>query len=205
MKRYAGFLITLIASVFLMGKPSPIEGYKVGDTVGGFQLKNFDGKMVSLSDYKSSKGVILIFDCNTCPYSKAYNDRIIKLHDTYSSRGFPVITINANDAKMSPGDSFDEMVKRAKNKKYSFPYLIDETQEVALAFGATNTPHVYVLQNAGNAFKVAYIGAIDNNSRNAASADKKYVEDAVNALLNGKEVPVTKTKAIGCTIKYRST
>jgi hypothetical protein len=126
------------------------------------------------------------------------------LNEKYSSKGFPVITINANDPQKSPGDSFDEMVRRAKNKKYTFPYLIDESQEVARAFGATNTPHVFVLTRSGDDFKVAYIGAIDNNSRDAASANKKYVEDAVNALLNGSEVPVTKTKAIGCSIKYRN-
>lgn len=180
------------------------EGYKVGETVDGFTLKNFDGKMVSLSDYKSGKGVILIFDCNTCPYSRAYNDRIIGLNDKYASKGFPVVTINANDPGMSPGDSFSEMVKRAKNKGYDFPYLIDETQTVAHAFGATNTPHVFVLQNVTGKFKVAYIGAIDNNSRDASGADKKYVEEAVNALLTGNPVPTEKTKAIGCSIKYRN-
>lgn len=205
MKLRAGFLIALVAIFFFAGKSFVVDGYKIGDTVAGFNLKNVDGKMIALDDYKSSKGVILIFDCNTCPYSKAYNDRIIELHEKYSPKGFPVITINSNDPNLSPGDSFDEMVKRAKSKKYTFPYLFDETQVVARAFGATNTPHVYVLQKDGSDFKVSYIGAIDNNSRDASSADKKYVEEAVEALLTGKDVPVTKTKAIGCTIKYRNT
>jgi len=205
MKKLTALCFVLIAICFISGKPVLNEGYQVGDTVGSFTLKNVDGKMVSLADYKTSKGVILIFDCNTCPYSKAYNDRIIALNEKYSSKGFPVVSINANDPQMSPGDSFEEMVKRAKNKKYTFPYLIDESQEVAHAFGATNTPHVYLLQKSGNDFKVAYIGAIDNNSRDESAADKKYVEDAIEALLTGSSVPVTKTKAIGCTIKYRNT
>ena len=179
------------------------NGYEVGDKVSNFTLKNFDGRMVSLSDYKNSKGVILIFDCNTCPYSKAYNDRIIALHSAYAQKGFPVVTINPNDGEQSPGDSFEEMVARAKKKDYQFPYLLDETQEVATAFGATNTPHVFLLQKQGNDFVVAYIGAIDNNSRNGAQADKKYVQDAVDALLNGQSVPVTKTKAVGCGIKWK--
>jgi peroxiredoxin len=203
MKMLNLFFLSL-AIILISAKSIVKEGYQIGDVVSPFNLKNFDGKMVSLSDYKKSKGVILIFDCNTCPYSKAYNDRIIDLHKKYSPLGFPVITINANDSKMSPGDSFDEMVKRAKNKKYTFPYLIDESQEVARAFGATNTPHVYVLQQSQDNFKVAYIGAIDDNSRDASSAKKKYVEDAVDAILEGNQVPVTKTKAIGCTIKYRN-
>jgi peroxiredoxin len=204
MKIHSGILIVL-ASILFAGSSFVSDGYKIGDTVSGFKLKNVDGKMIALDDYKSSKGVILIFDCNTCPYSKAYNDRIIALHETYSPKGFPVVTINSNDPNLSAGDSFDEMVKRAKSKNYSFPYLIDETQAVAHAFGATNTPHVFVLQKVANNFKVSYIGAIDNNSRDASSADKKYVEDAVEALLSGKDVPVTKTKAIGCSIKYRNT
>jgi thiol-disulfide isomerase/thioredoxin len=160
--------------------------------------------MIALSDYKSAKGAIVIFDCNTCPYSKAYNDRIIALHKKYAAKGFPVITINANDPQISPGDAYEEMVARAKKKNYDFPYLVDETQTVAKAFGATNTPHVFVLQKTGNDFKVAYIGTIDNNSRNASAATKKYVEDAVDALLGGQSVANPTTKAIGCTIKWKN-
>lgn len=198
------FLIACFAMLTAGISPQP-EGYQVGDAVQNFKLKNVDGKMVSLSDYRDQKGVILIFDCNTCPYSKAYNQRIIDLHEKYSPKGFPVVTINANDPKMSPGDSFEEMVKRAENKGYTFPYLVDESQEVARAFGATNTPHVFLLSKSGSDFIVGYIGAIDNNSRNASSADKRYVENAIGAILEGKQVPVKKTKAVGCGIKYRNT
>ena len=179
------------------------KGYDLGDTVSDFKLKNFDGKMVSLSDYSHSKGVILIFDCNTCPYSKAYNDRIIGLHRDFSPKGFPVVTINSNDGEQSPGDSFEQMVAKAKRKNYNFPYLLDDTQAVARAFGATNTPHVFLLERKGKGFVISYIGAIDNNSRNAAQADKKYVEEAVKALLDGKEITVQKTKAVGCGIKWK--
>ena len=178
--------------------------YEIGDSVTDFKLKNVDGKMVALSDYKSAKGVIVIFDCNTCPYSKAYNERIQALNKNYASKGFPVIAINANSPELSPGDSFEEMKAVAKKKNYEFPYLIDETQQVAKSFGASNTPHVFVLQHVGNDFKVAYIGAIDNNTRDAAAADKKYVEEAVEALLAGKAIPTEKTKAIGCGIKWKN-
>ncbi len=202
MKTKSIFLFVFALAFLIAGTPFE-KGYGVGDTVVNFKLKNVDGKEVALADYKSSKGVIVIFDCNTCPYSKAYNARILDLNKKYSAKGFPVITINSNDVKMSPGDSYDEMVKQAKKKGYDFPYLYDETQEVAKKFGATNTPHVYLLENKGGKFEVAYIGAIDNNSRDAAAADKKYVEDAIESLIKGKEVPVTQTKAVGCGIKYR--
>jgi peroxiredoxin len=205
MKTKTAFILALCLATFFAGSPvKPGTGYEVGDLVADFKLKNVDGKTVALSTYKDAKGAIIIFDCNTCPYSKAYNDRIIALNNNYSSKGFPVIAINANDPGISPGDSFDAMVKYAKDKNYSFPYLLDESQSVARAFGATNTPHVFVLKKEGKDFKVAYIGAIDNNSKDASAADKKYVEEAVDALVSGKEVPTNKTKAIGCTIKWKS-
>ncbi|HYG00851.1 MAG TPA: thioredoxin family protein [Chryseosolibacter sp.] len=196
--------IALMFFVGTMMSATTADNYGLGDTVADFKLKNVDGKSLSLSDFKDAKGIILIFDCNTCPFSKAYNERIIALDKTFSGKGFPVVAINSNDPVVSPGDSYDEMVKHAKSKGYTFPYLFDETQSVAKAFGATNTPHVFVLNRDGDKFNVAYIGAIDNNARDEAGADKKYVEDAVNALLEGKDVSTTKTKAIGCTIKWKN-
>jgi len=204
MNAIRSILAIAMVAVLTAGAPET-TGYQVGDTASDFKLKNVDGKMVSLADYKDAKGYIVIFDCNTCPYSKAYNDRIIALNGKYASKGFPVITINANDPSLSPGDSFDEMKSRAKNKKYDFPYLMDETQEVARAYGATNTPHVFVLNRvSATESKVAYIGAIDDNSRDASAVSRKYVEEAVDALLEGKTVTNTKTKAIGCTIKWKN-
>jgi len=198
------FHFMLIPCLALLLALSPVKnGYEVGDIATDFSLKNVDGKMVSLADYKSAKGFIVIFDCNTCPYSKAYNERIIALNKKYSKE-FPLIAINANSPDMSPGDSFEEMKKYARNKGYTFPYLVDETQEIARAYGATNTPHVFVLSKDQSVLKVAYIGTIDNNSRDASSVTKAYVEEAVDALLAGKSVSTPKTKAIGCGIKYRN-
>jgi peroxiredoxin len=175
------------------------DGYKVGDTAMDFSLKNVDGKMVSLADYKDAKGYIVIFTCNSCPYSVAYEDRIIELHEQYADKGFPVIAINPNDVEKSPKDSYELMKVRAEEKDFPFAYVYDKTQEITKAYGATNTPHVYVLDKDRT---VKYIGAIDNNTRDASAADKKYVEDAVDALMEGDDIPVTKTKAIGCTIKW---
>jgi len=195
------FPLVLMCVVALLSFENP--SYEVGDSVTDFKLKNVDGKMVSLSDYSDKKGAIVIFDCNTCPYSKAYNDRIIGLNDKYASKGYPVITINPNDPEISPGDSFKEMASQAKKKGYEFPYLQDESQQVARSFGATNTPHVFVLKKDGPNFRVAYIGTIDNNSRDGSVATKKYVEEAVDALLGDKSIPTTRTKAIGCGIKWK--
>ncbi|MBL0741756.1 thioredoxin family protein [Chryseolinea lacunae] len=202
MKTKIKFLAVVIGAAFLF--VSATSSYQLGDSVSDFSLKNVDGKMVALSDFKSAKGAIVIFDCNTCPYSRAYNDRIVGLNKKFASQGFPVIAINPNDPQQSPGDSFEEMAAQAKSKHYDFPYLVDASQEVAKAFGASNTPHVFVLKKEGNEFKVAYIGTIDNNTRDASAASKKYVEDAVNALLQNKPVPTAKTKAIGCGIKWKN-
>ena len=199
--KHVMLMMVLVAATALTPKPT---GYEVGDSVVDFKLKNVDGKMVALADFPNAKGFVVIFDCNTCPYSKVYNARIQELDKKFANQGFPVIAINPNDPSISRGDSFDEMVRIAKAKGYTFPYLIDETQSVAKAFGATNTPHVFVLNKKGSELEVAYIGAIDDNSKEANAVTKRYVEDAVNALLNGQPVTTTKTKAIGCGIKWKN-
>ena len=195
--------IAFISVALLLAAARP-SGYEVGDMVEPFTLKSVTGEMVGLNDYADEKGVILIFDCNTCPYSQAYRERIKELNRIYSDKGYPVVAINPNDPVKSPGDSFTAMVAYAKKHNYKHPYLQDTEQTVTRAFGATNTPHVFVLDNDNGNFRVAYIGAIDNNTRDASAADRHYVQDAVNALLNGNEPAEVKTKAIGCSIKWKS-
>lgn len=199
MKKLIALLLIPIGFAF-----SPDGGYQVGDTVSDFQLKNVDGKMVSLADYKQAKGFIIIFDCNTCPMSRAYNSRIIDLNKKYTSQGFPVILINPNSDQVVPEESFNEMASHAKSHGYNFPYLYDGSQEVVKKFMPTNTPHTFVLNKTADGFKVAYIGAIDNNSRNGAKASHHYVEEAVDELLAGKAVTTSKTKAIGCGVKWKN-
>lgn len=179
-------------------------GVNPGDEAVDFSLKNVDGTTVSLSDYKDQKGVIVVFTCNPCPYANAYEQRIIKLHQTYADKGFPVVAINPNDVEISPDDTYAKMKERAKERDYPFPYLKDETQEVFKAYGATRTPHVFLLKNNGGEFEVAYVGAIDNNAMDAASVTTKYVENAIAALVSGSAPEPSVTKAIGCTIKSKS-
>lgn len=175
-------------------------GYKVGDTAQDFSLVNVKGKQVSLAGIKNAKGYIVVFTCNHCPYAKAYEQRIIELHKKYAPLGFPVVAINSNDKDVQPQDSYDNMKKLAKKKKYPFNYVYDETQEIARTYGATRTPHVYVLDKDR---VVRYIGAIDDNSEDPATAKEHYVASAVDALLAGKDVATKETKAIGCGIKWK--
>lgn len=197
MKKYAFLtLITLVLSFNAFA-----DGYQVGDIASDFKLKNVDGKMVSLADYKDAKGFIVIFTCNHCPYAKAYEDRINALNQKYAPLGYPVIAINPNDPAIAPEDSFDKMQVRAKEKNFTFPYLFDDGQTVLPKYGATKTPHVYILEKTTEGNKVAYIGAIDDNHQDVSAVKEKYVENAVEALRNGKQPQPNSTKAIGCSIK----
>jgi peroxiredoxin len=195
---------TLLLGLLVLGS-SEHSGYTVGDKAIDFNLKNVDGKIISMSANPDNKGYILIFTCNTCPYSVAYEDRIIALHNKYASLGYPVIAINPNDPVVKPGDSFENMQQRAKEKSFPFPYIFDSTQEISLAYGPTNTPHVYIVERVKTDYIVRYIGAIDNNTRDASLATKIYVESAVENLLAGKSIETTSTKAIGCSIKWSAT
>ena len=159
--------------------------------------------MVSLSDYTDAKGYIVIFTCNHCPYAVAYEDRIIELHNEFAPKGFPVVAINPNDPEINAEDSYEKMKERASDKGFPFAYLFDDGQTVYPKYGATRTPHVYLLEKTKKGNIVRYIGAIDNNYEDAEAATEHYVRDGINALLSGTEVEVTETKAIGCTIKVK--
>lgn len=182
-------------------------GYEVGAEAIDFKLKNASNTInglnepVSLSDYKNVKGYIIIFTCNHCPYSVAYEDRIINIHNTYALRGYPVVAINPNDPERVPEDSYDNMVKRAVEKGFPFAYLYDSTQEIAKAYGATKTPHVYLLQKKKDKNVVRYIGAIDDTHRQDPS--DTYLCNAIDDLLKGELPTKSSAKAFGCTIKWK--
>ena len=177
-----------------------IGGYKIGDVAADFNLKNIDGNMITMADYPDAKGFILIFTCNSCPYAVMYEDRIIALHNNYASKGYPVIAIMPNDANIKPADSYENMQKRAKEKGFDFPYIYDEKQEVFPVYGATKTPHVFLLNNKK---VVEYIGAIDDNAQDATSVSQKYLENAIAAIERGEKPNPATTRAVGCTIKYK--
>ncbi|HRY99310.1 MAG TPA: thioredoxin family protein [Bacteroidales bacterium] len=180
------------------------QGYNVGDVAEDFRLPNIDGKLYSLADIPNAQGFIVIFTCNHCPYSIAYEDRIIALHRKYQAKGWPVVAINPNDSVVQPADSWSAMKVRAREKSFPFLYLLDERQEVFPRFGATRTPHVYVLQKQENgSLKVAYIGAIDDNHKDAGAVNEAFLSNALDALMAGKTPEPSFTRAIGCSIKVK--
>lgn len=177
------------------------KGYKIGDIATDFKLENIDGKMVALKDFKDAKGFIIVFTCNTCPYAVAYEDRVEELNKKYAQQGYPVIAIMPNNTDVKPGDKLDAMKERAKEEGFTFPYLIDAGQKVYPEYGATKTPHIYILQKTNKGNVVKYIGAIDDNYKEASKVKVKYVENAIDALLKDKAIEIKQTKAIGCSIK----
>ena len=177
------------------------DNLELGDVAPPFTLKNVDDSMVSLSDYSDQEGVILIFTCNTCPYAVMYEDRINALHAQYAPQGYPVVAIMPNNVEVKPGDDLAHMKTRAEEKGFEFAYLFDGAQEVYPLYGATRTPHIFLLQNTDEGTIVKYIGAIDNNAQDADAVSEKYLENAIDALKAGNEPDPAFTKAIGCTIK----
>ncbi|RBQ03121.1 thioredoxin family protein [Pedobacter miscanthi] len=197
---------TLILMAFMLLSAvsfAQTEGYKIGDVVKDFSLKNVNNKTVSLADYKYAKGYIVVFTCNTCPVAKAYQGRVAALNATYATKGYPVVAINPNDAGAVPDESFEKMQALASQKKFSFPYLLDPDHVVTKQFGATRTPHVFVLNKTDKGNVVEYIGAIDNDPEEANGTKTDYVKNAVNELSVGKKPVVASTKAVGCGIKWK--
>jgi peroxiredoxin len=174
------------------------EGLQVGDTAPDFELTNVNGESVSLADFPEAKGFIVTFTCNHCPFAVLYEDRLIELHNKYAPMGYPVIAINPNDPEVVPEDSFENMKKRAREKEFPFVYLFDEGQQVYPAYGATRTPHVYLLDADRT---VQYIGAIDDNARNPEEVEVRYVENAIEAMETGGTIDPNFTRAVGCSIK----
>lgn len=177
------------------------NGYDIGDIATDFNLENIDGKFVSLSDFNDAKGFIIVFTCNTCPYAVLYEDRIEVLNKKYAPQGYPLIAIMPNNVQTKPGDSMKSMKQRAIDKGFTFPYLMDAGQKIYPQYGATKTPHVYILESTTRGPVVRYIGGIDDNYKDATLVKTNYVEDAIEALKKGNLIKQTTTKAIGCSIK----
>lgn len=192
----------ILALIFLSVSFIYADGYKVGDKATNFILKNIDGSMVSMDDFADAKGIIVIFTCNHCPYSVLYEDRIIALDKKYKKKGYPVVAINPNDSVKQPKDSYSNMIVRADEKQFTFPYLLDTDQSIAKTYGASRTPHVFLLQKVKSDYIVKYIGAIDDNSKSPSDVEEKFAENAIQALLKGNDPDPNFTKAIGCTIKW---
>jgi peroxiredoxin len=174
---------------------------KIGSQAPDFNLPGVDGKNYSINLFKDNQAVIVIFSCNHCPYVQAYEDRIKQIQDDYKGKGVFVVAINSNEDSGYPEDSFENMKKRASEKKFNFPYLRDDDQSVARAYDATHTPEIFLFDKNK---KLAFHGKIDDNWQEPKKVQNHYLRNALDELLEGKEISVPETFTIGCTIKWKN-
>lgn len=198
------FIKIILPLFFIMqGVHAQITTITPGQSAPFIKLKNVDNKMISFDDYPKANGFIIVFMSNSCPYSKAYEERITSLSKKYAALQFPLIAVNANNPEVSPENSFANMQEYAKVQHFSFPYLCDDKQAIADIYGARSTPQVFVISKKGTNYTVEYTGAIDNDTQNNKPDKINYLEDALTAILNNTKPPVTQTKAIGCSISRK--
>jgi peroxiredoxin len=170
-------------------------------TATDFSLKGTDGKTYSLDSFKTAKALVIVFTCNHCPYAKASEDRLIEIQNEYVIRGVQLVLINPNDAQSYPDDSFENMITRAREKHFPFPYLWDQTQTIAKAYGAVCTPDVYLYDSSR---KLAYHGRIDDNWQEPAKVTRRDLRSALDATLATKPLDFSPVPSMGCSIKWKS-
>ncbi len=168
-----------------------------------FKLKNVDGNFVSLSSFPDAKGFIIVFTCNHCPFAKLYPPRLNDLNNKFKPLGVPLIAISSTDTMMYEEDTYPNMVTKANEEHFKFPYLFDELQEVAKNFKAQKTPHAFVIWKENEKWVVKYNGAIDDNGMEPEKVTESFVSNAVNELLANQPVKTAETKSIGCQIAFR--
>jgi peroxiredoxin len=173
---------------------------KAGDKAISFKLPGVDDKEHSLSDYAEKNAVVVVFSCNHCPYVRAWEDRMVQVQADYMSKGVQLVAINANDESKYPDDSFPRMKERAQVKEFNFPYLRDEPQSVARAYGAERTPEVFLFDKNS---VLRYHGTIDDNYDDPKAVKEQYLRMALDAVLAGKPVSMAETKPVGCSIKWK--
>ncbi|MCJ7440800.1 MAG: thioredoxin family protein [Thermoanaerobaculaceae bacterium] len=196
-------LVTALGTVFLLVGSQFGLALAIGDRApaADVKMKGVDGRELSIKEIAGAKGTLVIFSCNHCPWVKAWEGRIAELGNAYQVKGIGVIVVNPNDPAAYPEDSFQAMQERAKARGFQFPYVVDATSGVAHAFGATRTPEAFLFDAAG---VLVYHGAIDDNAENVAKVTGHFLRDALEAVVAGSKPAVAETKAIGCSIKFRS-
>jgi len=185
------FFSLLFSKELEIGSKIPLKDHKMID---------ISGELLTLSSIRGQNGTLVIFSCNTCPWVIRWEDRYRTITNKYASKGIGIVAVNSNEARFDSDDSIKEMALHAKDKGYQFPYVQDLGSKLAYAFGATKTPHIYLFDHNDI---LVYRGAIDDNARDAKNVEKTYLADAIDAILLKKPIPVSTSKALGCSIKFR--
>jgi peroxiredoxin len=188
------------AAKSLRKRRDDVANLKPGEKAVPFELTGVDDRRHALEDYADKEAVAVIFTCNHCPYARAWEDRLIGIQSDYAARGVQLVAINANDANKYPDDSFPRMKERSEEQGFNFPYLYDESQEVARAYGAERTPEIFLFDKGGS---LRYHGTVDDNYEDPAAVNAHYLREALEAVLAGREPSTTETTPVGCTIKWK--
>ena len=176
------------------------KGMPIGTRAPSFELPGVDGETRSLDSFGDAELLVVVFTCNHCPYAIATEDRLISLQDDYRSKGVQLVAINPNDAMNYPDDSFDKMKERAASKGFNFPYLRDESQEVARAYDAACTPDIFVFDRER---KLVYNGRVDDNWKEPEKVTRNDLREVLDAALEGKAVDFEHVPSMGCSIKWK--
>ena len=198
MKKILFAALPVVAMGIILGKA--IEPLPLGSPIpiAEVKMKDISGKLISLKDAKTDKGLLVMFSCNTCPYVIKNQSRTKEVCKYAGENGIGVAIINSNEGSRNGGDSYDAMKNYASQQKYSWLYLVDEKSAIADAFGANRTPECFLFDNNG---KLVYHGAIDDNPSNVEAVGRKHVIAAMDEMKAGKEVSVKESKSVGCGIK----
>jgi hypothetical protein len=190
--RKAAQVIAILILLATVGFSAELE---LGSTIplADTKMQDISGERINLNEVMQENGLVVIFSCNTCPWVDAWEDRYVELAEAYQKKGVGFVAINSNAAYRDKGDGLGDMQVRAREKGYNFYYTLDKNSQLARAFGATRTPHVFVL---------VYRGAIDDNAKNPKKVEEAYLAAALDASLAGKVIEAASTKALGCTIKF---
>lgn len=176
------------------------KGMPIGTPAPPFSLPGVDGKTYSLDSFADAELLVVVFTCNHCPYAKACEDRLMEIHHDYRDRGVELVAINPNDAEKYPDDSFEKMKERAASKGFNFPYLRDESQEVARAYDAACTPDIFVFDRDR---KLVYNGRIDDNWQEPEKVTRRDLREVLDAALEGRTVDFEHVPSMGCSIKWK--
>jgi peroxiredoxin len=183
-----------------MDRTQASDAFSFGSKLPSFSLKNIDGSLISDDYFAGAKAGLVVFSCNHCPYVKGSDEMLIKIVHNFQKQGLKVVAISSNDAAQYPEDSFELMQKKSKDLNLPYPYLYDETQEVARNFDAACTPECYLFDSNR---KLVYHGTINDNPKDKSKVSRDYLSAAIENVLAGKKPDPEFVHPIGCSIKWR--
>ncbi len=193
-------LLSMVSVVLFTASTNQIQELKIGDKapMTAHKVQDVSGRSITLAEVAQQNGLLVVFSCNTCPWVMKWEDRYPDMSRIARANKIGMVALNPNEAYRTKGDGMEDMVKRAKKMNYDFVYALDKNHEIADAFGASRTPHVFLFN--GN-MELVYVGAIDDNANDASAVKEYYLKDAMEQMVGGQQLTKPTTKSLGCTIK----